>query len=306
MDFNKAVLESLKERYVRFIGKFEYDDKMSSPQAIYYFKNLDDNLIEPMTKETVNMYSQGDGNELESKMKALKSSSAMTYNLIGNGNIRVKLNAEFEPGEYSVTFEKQLSTIKNNPKKANLDAFLESKKELIFCEIKMTEWLFNRPGILRKPYLNKENYNCENSYQAFNKCINEVSVLKPTDNGDVKCRFKYYDAFQMLKHSIAIYNYARKESKTIPKKITLVNCVWHLPDSESLPESNMRKYKEAVKLEKEEFDIFYRATDEIRGIFKKIGIEFDIKYMDAKKFVESFEKTPAQLNYLMRYSDLSD
>lgn len=107
MDFKKAVKESLRNRYVRFIGEYEYDDNMSSAQAIYYFKNLDDNLIEPMSKEIINVYSQGDGNELKSKMKALISSSALTYNLIGNDNISVISNAEFELGRYSVTFEKQ-------------------------------------------------------------------------------------------------------------------------------------------------------------------------------------------------------
>lgn len=305
MDFKKAVSEILKKRYVRFIGEFEYDDKMSSSQAIYYFKNLDDNLIEPMTEATKEMYSKGNGNELNSKMKALKSSSAMTYNLMGNDIIEVKSNAEFEPGKYSITFEHKLPTLKNRSSKANLDAFLEGEKELIFCEMKMTEWLSNHHGMLRNAYLDKENYFYKDSFKAFIRCIEAISESKQVENEDTKCVFKHYDAFQILKHIIAIYNFTRANSKTIPQKITLVNCVWHLPDSQSLHDSYIQKYEQIVKADKEEFNMFYEATDEIRKQFKMIDKEFDIKYKDAKKFVQNFKKTKMQLDYLKRYCDLS-
>lgn len=36
-----------------------------------------------------------------------------------------------------------------------------------------------------------------------------------------------------------------------------------------------------------------------------IDKEFDIKYKDAKKFVQNFKKTKMQLDYLKRYCDLS-
>jgi len=311
MDFKTTVIENLKKRFVRLRGDFEYDDEMSSTQAIYYFKNLDNNLIDSMTKETVNMYVKADGNELKSNMKALKSSSAMTYNLIGNDSIRVKTNA-FQPDLYSVTYEKKLDTIKNNSRKANLDVFLKGKNELIFCEMKMTEWLFNNHKKLGKSYLIKGNYYYENSYQAFIKCIEEIGVCKEAkdvleskDKDEVKCKFQRYDAFQMLKHIMAIYNYARQNSKKIPSKITLVNCVWHLPDSEILPEPYMSKYREKEKLEKEEFKEFYKSTESVRKLFDDINIKFDIKSMDAKEFISNFEKTPEQLDYLMRYCDFS-
>ena len=44
----------------------------------------------------------------------------------------------------------------SNGRPANLDAFLycDYKKEAIACEMKMTEWLFDKPGKLRNAYLN--------------------------------------------------------------------------------------------------------------------------------------------------------
>ena len=50
----------------------------------YYLKNLADNLEHPMEHTTEDAYGSGSGNELRVKMRALHSSSALTFNLFGN------------------------------------------------------------------------------------------------------------------------------------------------------------------------------------------------------------------------------
>lgn len=91
MNFTIEILEYLKKSYENATNKQMISDlDMNSKQAPYYFRFLEDNLIEPMSEVTLKRYSQADGNELEQKMKALRSSSAMTYNIIGNDHVIVK------------------------------------------------------------------------------------------------------------------------------------------------------------------------------------------------------------------------
>ena len=141
MSLTVEILRYLRSRYETATGRpMISDSSMKSPQAEFYFQRLEDNLIEAMCEETEKAYRSGDGNELEEKMRALRSSSAMTYNLLGNGTVEVKDDSPFfVPGKYVVSYEEQLSTIKRNPHKANLDAYLKGEKQLIFCCINIKD-----------------------------------------------------------------------------------------------------------------------------------------------------------------------
>ncbi len=58
----------------------------------YYFDRLEDNLIAKMSEEDIGDYRRGSGNELDGKMKALYSSSAMTFNVFCNKKNNRKVN----------------------------------------------------------------------------------------------------------------------------------------------------------------------------------------------------------------------
>lgn len=85
-------------------------------------------------------------------MASIASSSAMTFNLLGNHSVTVKEGQRFSPGQYSITYEKQLYTLKKGSKTANLGAFLknEIEREAIFCEMKMLEWIGTPPALKGK------------------------------------------------------------------------------------------------------------------------------------------------------------
>lgn len=76
----------------------------------------------------------------------------MTFNLLGNHSVTVKEGQRFSPGQYSITYEKQLYTLKKGSKAANLGAFLknEIEREAIFCEMKMLEWIGSPPALKGK------------------------------------------------------------------------------------------------------------------------------------------------------------
>lgn len=279
-----------------------HDDNMRSSQAEFYFKDLQDNLIEPMSSETTSAYESGDGNELEEKMRALRSSSAMTYNLLGNGWTTVKRESSiFTPGKYKITYEKQLATLKRNPRKANLDAYLEGSDQLLFCEMKMTEWLFNQPGYLSESYLRKDLYVHPEIYDAATVCLKKILLPDPTDHRTYRSALTQYDAIQMFKHTLAVYNFTIEHKDNIPKDIRLINCVWHLPENAAVSQQVIEMYQEKENLEHEEFALFYEASKLMRECFANMGIDFDIIFVSAEAFAEQFIKTSEQRKYLTRY-----
>lgn len=105
-------------------------------------------------------YGDGSGNELDSKMQALRSSSALTFNTFGNGPVALNGDCFLPKGTYSVAYEYQLSTLVRNPNPANLDARLVRDNDgcAMHFEFKMLEWLTSQPAPLRPAYLDPENY----------------------------------------------------------------------------------------------------------------------------------------------------
>ena len=303
MSLTVEILRYLRSRYETATGRpMISDSSMKSPQAEFYFQRLEDNLIEAMCEETEKAYRSGDGNELEEKMRALRSSSAMTYNLLGNGTVEVKKDSPFfVSGEYMVSYEKQLPTIKRNPHKANLDAYLKGEKQLIFCEMKMTEWLFNRPGYLRESYKRKELYLHPEIFDAAMMCLEEIVLQEPSDHKTYYSSLEQYDGLQMFKHLLAIYNFAAEYHGSIPQSIRLVNCVWHLPESAGISETARKEYQQKETKEHQEFERFYSSTKKMREAFADLGIDFDIVLMTAKEFSDQFIRTMEQKKYLARY-----
>ena len=306
-----------------------------------YYKKIGSNLWAGATEDDEKTYPHfenyrgGSGSELldkpkgeiitPAKMKSIRSSSAMTYNLLGNKTIKSKEeNGQFADAEYVIEYEKQLYTIRRNLNPANLDAYLysEEAQEAIFCEMKMMEWVFNKPGTLKGAYEDIDRYfanvpSGEKALAAFQKAIqmlkNEMSC-----NGMGEHFFRY-DAWQMFKHLLGIYNMTsdvtraevavlcqKSEGKIqlIPqcKKIKLVNVVFE-PSEECLPSTFRAKYNDILKIEHRDFATFERIMDEC-GIYEvfKLDCHVDLKilYMSASKFMDCFDLQDRE-DYLERY-----
>lgn len=293
----KEIMILLKDNFEKVVGK-KKPFQCGSEARNYYLCNLKDNLIEPMSDKTLLEYGHGKGNEIFSgKMNALRSSSALTYNIFGNHPVKIDKKVEksqIGEGLYEVEFEKQFPTLKPSVSKmpANLDAFLinKEKEEAIAVEMKMLEWVFNEPKKLKDAYLKAENYCCkEEDGEKF------VEVARKLIDADKKGLFNRYDAFQMFKHAVACYNACCSGKITGIKKLTLLNCVWTLPD----------KYQEKNDKEKAEFEVFYNIVNkDIAELFAGFNpkIKFAIEFVTVKDFISRLEKTPKELNYLKRYT----
>ncbi len=297
------ILSILKKRYntVRPHTKYQVEviDKKASARQ-FYTATLDDNLYVPMSKKTLCQFRCGSGNELKDKMLALRSSSAMTYNILGNND--VKLNGTI----YENRFEWQHKTLKTSSTPANLDALLSSdNEEIIACEMKMLEWLPDTYSQIKNAYLDENNYFDETSANTFipviKSLINNPNTYKNPVSDMFSCRFNHYDAFQMIKHCLALYN-ACNNGDLKCKKLTLLNCVWELPTTCSLSAELQKKYTDALNAEHKGFKDFYSSITPIKELFAECGINFDIVYQNAIDFIGSLDLDDIHKDYLKRYT----
>lgn len=301
--FNDTVLNALKQKFVHINPNVEFNTNMASSQAQFYVKNLIDNLIETMIDPHVQQYQKGSGNELDSNMCALKSSSAMTFNLLGNDSIVFKENLTIPGGRYHIEYEKQLHTLKEGRQPANLDAQLLCPENgvAVFCEMKMTEWLFNNPGVLKDKYLDPQNYIHSKSFEPFNKVFKALISDHINGANEHKSIYKRYDAFQMMKHILAIYNAVSSSEYDKFTKIILVNCVWEMSSPEILGTQFSDKYREYYYQELSEFYNFKRKLKPVISLFKGLGVDFEIIFISFDDFLKLSDKSRQQLDYLERY-----
>lgn len=338
---------ALREIVTESISKFAcIPDGKADEKRRFYYKNYEDNLYCTLGDAALAAYNKGNGAEIQpiqkivkgrliqspAKMASIVSSSAMTFNLLGNKPIAITSGALIPHGTYDVQYEKQMYTIKRGSNPANLDAFLSNKlgRTAIFCEMKFLEWL-NSPGTLKDSYLD-QNYFFKPDESAVEYPINAYSVfhdviMKSTDKiiPDKKKSghnlhhsiFTRYDAWQMLKHLLAIYNYTSFVTKTsvdsfstLPSmagtydKIILLNVVNEFP-AEHIEDLNARdKYEKAMNQERNEAQLFSEIirNSEIPHLFNNnCNAEIELQYVSAKQFADTIEMSNDKRNYLKRY-----
>ena len=309
--YTRAVMILIKNVFDNVVGLHSYQTE--SEARTYYLESLDDNLYKPMDDAAKKAYGQGTGNEIASgKMNALRSSSALTYNLFWNRLAKLNdTSARIGSGYYSVEFEKQYHTL--NPSissfPANLDAFLYCKDtcEAIACEMKMMEWIFNKPGNLRSKYLSPANYINEEVGKVFVAIAKELILQNDYDAPDVireeySCRMTRYDAFQMFKHTVACYTACASEEPREIKRLTLVNCAWTISIPEVLEQKHCERYLREEECEYREFEDFKHIMQPVKKLFADIGVDFDICFYSFNDFLALLEKDRDELNYLRRYT----
>lgn len=294
----KRILKELGYELNESCANPEYPDK--------YYKDYVYNLYENMIDLHKIEYGGGSGGELHetdskpAKMAAIRSSSAMTFNILGNTDIVLKEeNAlNHSAGKYYITYEKQHETIDNGKKQqpANLDAMLVSEdgEELIFCEMKMLEWFSKNSGELKLAYKTEKNYIHPELAPQFLKAIDVLESISE-DNND----FEYYDVWQMFKHTLAIHNYMQEKGWDNVKKVSLVNVVFE-PDESIFEDKELLAYQQQREKEHAGFNQFIIALGKA-GLIRDTG-KFEVKYLSARQFMDCFQMTNKKREYLKRYT----
>lgn len=306
MSFQDSFMDALKRRYTEVVGEREFGGAASKAQGPYYLKRLEDNLVMPMDETHVAEYRRGSGGELDGKMKALRSSSAMTFNLLGNGPVRLNGDNLLPKGTYTVEFERQLPTLAGNPHPANLDALLVSEDAgtAIYCEMKLAEWILSKAGCLRPQYLESGSYLIpEAPASVFREAFASLCDGRADRSGRLLPKLKRYDAFQMLKHLLAIYSEAtlmEEAGERLPKKIMLLNCVWEMQNPETLGRYEA-KYRALEAEEHAQFREFEGAVRPVAKLFAEMGIGFAVRYLPFAKMRDSMDLEAFHGQALERY-----
>lgn len=295
-----------EKRILKELG-YELNESCANPKyPDKYYKDYVYNLYENMIDLHKIEYGGGSGGELHetdskpAKMAAIRSSSAMTFNILGNTDIVLKEeNAlNHSAGKYYITYEKQHETIDNGKKQqpANLDAMLVSEdgEELIFCEMKMLEWFSKNSGELKLAYKTEKNYIHPELAPQFLKAIDVLESISE-DNND----FEYYDVWQMFKHTLAIHNYMQEKGWDNVKKVSLVNVVFE-PDESIFEDKELLAYQQQREKEHAGFKQFIIALGKA-GLIRDTG-KFEVKYLSARQFMDCFQMTNKKREYLKRYT----
>lgn len=284
--------EFLKSKYEKAAGKTMVCQKnILLAKNKYYFENLNDNFFEPMSDETKAFFESAKGTGLD-KMRALRSSAAMIYNIFGNGPVSIKENEIIGAGEYKLEYEKYLETLKDAEDFTVPGAFLEKDGELCFFDVKLFEPFYHKTNILKglsADYGDMDSYIYTDSAYSFNESIDKLNL------SDIK----RYDVCQMFKHTLGIYNYARK-NELKGKKITLVNCIWTM--NEDLKDEKLNfQCKQIEEEEKSEFKKFEECMFNAKNAFSKLKVDFSVKLISIKELIDILNLSDERRNWLSRY-----
>lgn len=290
------LLSCIKQRFLETNGHrcFQVEKSRAIISARqFYLRDLEDNLVRPMDEAHVVEYSRGSGSELDDKMKALRSSSAMTFNILGNQRCETR-NAEgaFASNSYDIAYEYQLPTLKHGMP-ANLDAMLRGGHgDMVACEMKMLEWLTSTPAKLKDRYLERAGYIFEDSALTF---VDVAATLNASS------RFACYDFAQMFKHTLALYN-ATRSGKLQAERLVLLNCVWEPPESYGLSDEAAEWVIRQTSQEHSGFQEFKRIMKPIEDLFAhELDAGFSIEYLTASELIDKLTYPEKELMRLKRY-----
>lgn len=305
----EKVYAGIKQHWMKLHQK---DTPLFDEKHPYYLKSLEDNLEYPMGDAAENAYGSGSGNELRVKMRALHSSSALTFNLFGNDAVKLYPNKQnLTPGEYQAEYEKKLPALYG---KANLDACLSSENELLLFEMKMKEWLFDRKSSVSIRYQSEEKRFPDRAfYDAWHTAAKDVAVDnakktvtesgKKVDSPLYIPKMQYVDVYQLMKHILGIYK-GMFCTDELPKKkkVTLVLGVWTIEDADffgtdAKAVKTYDAYQICEKEMRQEFAAFYTALAPIIQQFTNRHVQFDVRLLTVCEIISALHVE----NRLQRY-----
>ncbi|MCP4231667.1 MAG: hypothetical protein GY771_16175, partial [bacterium] len=169
-----------------------------------YVFDLDDNLFHPLSPESKEEFGAGAGSELDTKMKALHSSSALVANFFEywrTGDKNVVTDAlGLAPEDYGFAFEKTHKKPKGLggiPPHLDVELYADSLLP-IAIESKFCEPYYAGAKTLKKAYIAEDV--AVNIWGKLSKCRELAERL--TDGSP----FRHLDAAQLLKHTVGLRN----------------------------------------------------------------------------------------------------
>jgi hypothetical protein len=195
-----------------------------------YTPRLEENLVPGVALEQVERdLSDGDGRELESKFRAVHSSSALAVNSFGvfkDGPLRECLVLNGRRGATDVCFERRL-TIFRGGRPPNLDVWIEREQDIVAIESKLLEYLRPTAPEFSEAYDRLAPPISEPGWWAAYQCSQT-------------CGRQLLDRAQLLKHYFGINAHLRRKKDDRPA--TLLYLFWEPLNWEDIEEC--RRHRE--------------------------------------------------------------
>lgn len=245
-----------------------------------YTEKLEDNLLQ-LNENTREEFEKADGSELESKMSALRSSSALVVNVFDYWRDKLPLLAKalgIASDIEKFNFE-LMSPTGTGGKKANIDVVLETATEIIGIESKFTEWFEKHENKLKDAYFpkNRKSLWDEKGYSELHKLA--VEMIPQT-------LFLYLDAAQLMKHILGLANHRDKEARG--KTLKLIYLYYDCAEDKEVFETHKNEiatFIEKFKAEGVTFEVM--SYQELFGKLQKVigsGHTHYLQYLGERYF----------------------
>jgi len=202
------------------------ESRSETPNYIPYTVSIDDNLIFPLKLSGLSQYYT---EKAKNEMRAIASSSTMTYNIFCGINRTFAL--AFKGDNYTKFIPEvkrhPLNLDKNNDRgKANIDAELHNEKKVIMIEAKLFEpYYTNLTSSLKNigKYKNSEYYN----FSVFSNYEIEgwIKLFKHFEEQIKNKKLTRFNAMQFIKHLLSIIN--NKDTFESNIEIELISLTWY-------------------------------------------------------------------------------
>lgn len=287
----RTILNALKRELLktkRVTEKnFFNENECATEKCIYYLRRFEDNLWACNNAKHYQSFKEGMGRELDINrlgvvpMASLRSSAALAWNIFGDEDT-CHINSiwnHLSSGEYELKYEWESETI--NSHNASIDAHLFLGNCHLFVEMKMLEPLKKTHRFESyNSYINSDN--CPPTFKA---AFEHFEINKP----------EYFDACQMLKHLLAIFNYFKYTSYKEPQNIVLLNCHWE-PQNRIIDGISLEKtYSKFNKYA----DDFEEMRNDFQKLFSEINVNLVLDHCNHYELIEIVGKKEDQ--YLKRY-----
>ena len=198
-----------------------------------YLRTFQENVYTgSMQSDFQGMFRDGSGNELDSKAKAVHSSSMLGYNFFHWVTKNRPLT--IDGIDYTKVFFEVKMTVLKGTNPANMDILLIGKKKrdkkihLLFIESKFLEYLENKEYKLGISYENPQKWqdkdtNWMDFLKVVRKCVDEES----------RCKYKE-GIKQGVSHIFALSNLAHKNENAISYLLRNNKCLGHDLNKESI------------------------------------------------------------------------
>lgn len=187
-----------------------------------YFRTVQENLIPGVEMDQFESdLRAGDGNELQTKFRAVHSSSALAVNCFGPlKNQLGDLSLLGKIGATALRFERQLPIISGR-RPANLDVWIERGSDVVAVESKLLEYFTPKPAKFAA------------AYEAMKPPASEASWWSAYEHYRTDHR-GHLDVAQLIKHYFGMRRYL--ENTTSAADVTLLYLFWEPDNWDQVPE----------------------------------------------------------------------